>query len=256
MLPIASALLLLAVLAWPRRSPGQPAWPPDRPHRGRADSTGRLSGPQGSQARRGLLRSRRLPLARHGPRGARAGQVLDVLDALGPALEAGLPAGAAVRCLHECATDPRSVELLGRLARAADAGEPLSAVWGAQARSLRSCELDLVAQAWALSERLGAPLAEAVALSADLLRKRMARQRRVAIALSGPRASMTVLTLLPLAGPGVGLLIGVPPTELYAGAAAKASLAAGLLAMGGGRWWCAALVRGLAVPRSVRQSRP
>ncbi len=174
--------------------------------------------------------------------------VLELLDALAPALRAGLPPSSALRCIQAPGTGPGR-DIVTELVAAADLGERLAPIWVARAERAASPELALVGRAWCLSESLGAPLADSVALGAELVRQRLGRQRRLAIALAGPRATTWVLTLLPLAGPGVALLLGVSPTQLYGNAAAALSVGAGVLLIAVGRRWCARMVRSLTVAR-------
>jgi tight adherence protein B len=95
-----------------------------------------------------------------------------------------------------------------------------------------------VARAWALSERTGAPLADAIDTAVEVLRDRRRAEERLAAAGAGPRASMAVLCLLPLSGPVVGLACGVGPRQLYLGSpAATASALTGLALAGLAVWW-------------------
>ena len=262
---IAAALVLGAVLVWPSRgrvgvdgmgvrsavprSTGGPSRPGVQSTHPWEGFRGRLGG-----------RGRRT-------RSAELEAVLVILDSLAPALRAGLAPAGALRCL-DVATGPpmavamlrapgaapvhpglSAVDLVVDLLAAAEAGERLAPVWGRAARVSGSPELALISRAWALSEDLGAPLADSVALAADLVRQRTARERRLAVALAGPRASTTVLSLLPALGPGVALLLGISPAELYGSASAVSSVAVGGLFLMVGRWWCARMVGGLARPR-------
>lgn len=59
--------------------------------------------------------------------------------------------------------------------------------------------------------------------------------RRVSAATAGPRATMQLLTLLPLAGVAVCAVIGVNPTRLYSGAAGLSALGLGAILLWGGR---------------------
>lgn len=179
---------------------------------------------------------------------------MSVLDALAPALRAGLAPVVALGCLDLTVARSSGVSvLLTRLVEAAEQGAPLAPVWMSHARDAGSPELALIGRAWALSESLGAPLADCVGTAADLVRQRIARERRLAVALAGPRATMTVLTVLPLAGPGVGLLLGIGPAELYSGVPALASVILGIVFLAVGRLWCAAMVRRLARPRAAEE---
>jgi tight adherence protein B len=83
--------------------------------------------------------------------------------------------------------------------------------------------------------------------TAGLLRARVRAERRTAGSVAGARATMNVLTALPLGGPLVALALGVGPRELYAGSAVTAVclIAGGLLVLAG-RWWVARMVGAVA----------
>ncbi|GAA1992293.1 hypothetical protein GCM10009817_38060 [Terrabacter lapilli] len=134
--------------------------------------------------------------------------------------------------------------LVGALLQASEHAEPASQVWTEWARHSGSAELTLVAAAWRLSETTGAPLASAVERAVRGLLDARTRRGKVAVAVAGPRATVTVLTLLPLTGPLFGLACGVDPARLYLGSPiATASAAAGLLLVWTGRVWCSRMVR-------------
>lgn len=102
---------------------------------------------------------------------------------------------------------------------------------------------EVVAQARELSLACGVPLADAWASAAGLLREEETLRRKVAVALAGPRATMRLLTVLPIAGPVVGLVFGIDPVRLYLGSpVAGGCLVLGLLLLALGRWWCARLL--------------
>lgn len=181
----------------------------------------------------------------------RAGDVetaaLALLDAAGPALQAGLTPAAAVRLAATSAHGLPSDQLLRfvtGLDDAARAGRPTSTVWADLATRSGSAPVAFVAGAWRLSEVTGAPLAEAVERAAEALRDARARQRRVAVAVAGPRATVLVLTTLPLTGPLFGLACGLSPVELYLGSSlALVSVVAGAVLVLLGRLWCRRLVK-------------
>ncbi len=134
--------------------------------------------------------------------------------------------------------------LVGSLTAAAHRGVGLADVWAQWARLTRSPDLAFVASAWALSEHHGAPLAVAVDRAAAGLREARARRRRVAVAVAGPKATVTVLTLLPLAGPAFGAACGIDPATLYLGSPLAATGAlVGLALIIVGRLWCQAMIR-------------
>ncbi|MCU1538247.1 MAG: Type secretion system domain [Humibacillus sp.] len=133
--------------------------------------------------------------------------------------------------------------LLTSLTTAADHGVGLADVWAQWARLTRSSDLAFVASAWSLSEHHGAPLAVAVERAAAGLREARARRRRVAVAVAGPRATVTVLTLLPLAGPAFGAACGIDPATLYLSSPlATAGAVTGVLLIVVGRLWCRAMI--------------
>ncbi len=134
--------------------------------------------------------------------------------------------------------------LVGVLLDASDRAEPTSPVWAAWAERSGSAELAFVAAAWRLSETTGAPLASAVDRAVRGLLDARARRGKVAVAVAGPRATVTVLTLLPLTGPLFGLACGIDPATLYLGSPiATACAALGLVLSWAGRVWCTRTVR-------------
>ncbi len=194
--------------------------------------------------------------------------VLDLLDGISPALDAGLPparavaiAGAAslgrsgVRGARRSTTrsgQRRSREmewLVESLLDVAEAGQPLSSIWAECARRTGSTDLGFVASAWRLSETTGTPLAAAVARAAEGLRDARARRTKVAVLVAGPKATVTVLTVLPLTGPLFGLACGVHPVAMYLGSSLSfASLLLGLALIVLGRFWCSRIVRQAVAP--------
>ncbi|MBT9257777.1 hypothetical protein KMZ30_19595 [Phycicoccus sp. KQZ13P-1] len=98
-------------------------------------------------------------------------------------------------------------------------------------------DLRLLARAWSLSEGTGAGAAHTTAAAAASLRARSTARDLRDATLAGPRASMRVLTALPLVGPAVGLALGLSPAVLYATPAARLSAGVGaLLTLAGWAW--------------------
>jgi tight adherence protein B len=174
-----------------------------------------------------------------------------MLEAIAPALEAGMAPASALRIAAEARSgsgrpDPLAA-LAGDLASAAAEGAPLGPLWREAARAEGSGELLLLSQAWSLTEDLGVRLAQAVRTTAVLLEERIAQERRVEGAVAGARATVSLLTVLPLAGPLLGLLLGIGPAELYGGSRlTQGSLVLGLSLVGIGRWWVRRMVRAVA----------
>lgn len=166
---------------------------------------------------------------------------LQVLDGLAAALQAGLPVPQAVRLAVSQIDrspgrqdDPGLVGGWDELARAAGQGQALAPVWHRLARRTDSSTLHSVARAWRVAALTGAPLAAAIRVSTHASRERRRLERAVQVATAGARATVTVLTLLPLAGVGLAMLLGVPPTSLYSHpiALAGAGVGAALIAVG------------------------
>jgi tight adherence protein B len=133
------------------------------------------------------------------------------------------------------------------MASAAADGVMLGPLWLEAAESEGSAELTLLAHAWSLSEDLGAPLAQAVRTTTALIEARIAHERRLAGAVAGAKATVNLLTVLPVAGPLLALVLGIGPAELFGGSRlTQGSLALGLGLAGIGRWWVHQMVRAVA----------
>lgn len=193
---------------------------------------------------------------RHWRPGRRAAAVstqdlLALLEAIAPALEAGMAPASALRIAADARSAPGHPDPLGALARAmassAADGASLGPLWREAAESEGSAELLLLAQAWSLTEDMGAPLAQAVRTTAGLLEARIAHERRLAATVAGAKATVNVLTVLPIGGPLVALVLGIGPGELYGSSRlTQGSLVLGLCLAGVGRWWVRRMVRAVA----------
>lgn len=177
--------------------------------------------------------------------------LLALLEAIVPALEAGMSPAAALRIAADARSTPGDADPLASLARAmasaAADGASLGPLWREAAESAGSAELFLLAQAWSLTEDMGAPLAQAVHTTAGLLEARIAHERRLAAAVAGARATVNVLTVLPIGGPLIGLVLGIGPRELYASShLTQVSLVLGVCLAGIGRWWVRRMIRAVA----------
>ena len=93
------------------------------------------------------------------------------------------------------------------------AGGAAGAVW--RRHAAHRPELGAVAGAWALSEDLGVALAPSMTTSAQVLRARVQARRRLEASTAGARATMRMLTLLPLVGLLAGFAFGLTPWEVY-----------------------------------------
>lgn len=255
---LAAVLLASAVLLWPvhRRTSGILTRPTGR--QGRAAPVD-----PGARAAR---RPRSLPGAPRRLREREQTRVLvQLMDALVPALQAGLSPAQALALVGDVVLDPvaplgrrpplngsrarsaqasaQVAEWLTSLGAAAEAGEPLGPVWRRWAAAGGSAEVTTLARAWSLSEVTGAPLADGVAAAASAARAVARHRHAVDAATAGARATMNLLSVLPLGGVCVAVLVGVGPASLYASRASQSCLGAGILMLSFGRWWVRAMIR-------------
>lgn len=215
MLTLSSVCLVLAIMVWP--TTGAPATP--MAHR---------------------LESLRVIARRHGGRPGRPASAAERRDR--EALTFTRSAAAAARAglsADDCARAGRRAVEATR-AGAVQPGRP------APRGSSSSEAVDLaptVAQAaWRISEQTGASLADGLDVAADLMTARHDDARRVREVTAGARATIRLLTVLPLAGLVGGPLLGVTPAQLTT-APLAGCVALGLALLVGGRVWVAALVR-------------
>jgi tight adherence protein B len=249
-------MLAVAVYVWPRRATWrdrQATWRVVRPIRPRPGGRERSPGD-------GALAVART--ARRRGRAADAlpeGQLVSVLEGLTATLRAGL---TPARALHHLAASRGAADqragsgadgascwtdqLLERLAAEATAGSALEPVWRREAVARGSPALLAVAEGWAMTERHGAPLVDVLDVVARALRDGARTQAAVDVALAGPRATATLLGVLPLGGLVLGELVGVHPVAVLLGTSAGRGLgSAGLACTVAGRVWMQRLVAGV-----------
>lgn len=112
-----------------------------------------------------------------------------------------------------------------------------------------AADVERVARAWSLAERRGVPLAELLGQAHRDIRWRVRFSAGVRAQLAGPRATATVLTVLPLLGIGLGELIGADPIGvLRGGLIGQALLVVGVGLAAAGATWSDHILRS-AVPR-------
>lgn len=226
MIAWSAAGLALAVLCWPvRRTPARIARP--RP-----------------AARDGECRAR--------PRGrwrapTPADQVLQVLDMVAAQVRAGAAPVEAWQAALDVVDVPRTTataEPVADLLRWAGGTGGASGDPAAQA----------AAAAWRLAERTGAPLADLLDSVCATVRAERADRAAVEAALAGPRATSRLLLALPVAGIGLGELIGAAPVHvLWATPAGRACALTGSALLLAGRFWMrrqVGSVEALARPRA------
>lgn len=246
------AALCLAVLVWPTTQASR------LPAGGRSSSqadqrtSGTGAGPGAAVPT--VLLSRLGRAGRYRPRRGAAAEIADWAEALTPCLRAGLPPGHALLLSAQALRSPSDAlrVSLDQAQAAARRGDRLGPVWSQAAAEQGLPQLAFLARAWQLSEELGASLVPAVQSTAAVLRERQGAERRLAAAAAGPRASMWLLTALPLSGPLVGLFFGVGPLGLYAGSGTTlVFLGAGVVLEAVGWWWSRRLLRRAMRPQQV-----
>ncbi|MFN8084718.1 MAG: type II secretion system F family protein [Dermatophilaceae bacterium] len=263
MLTVSLALCALgAVLSWPG--------PARRWARPRVPSSGRGGAPSGHAARGAVarivhsVRRRAVPgrwPAYLGVERSRAGltsgrgasaagaEVAAAVAALAAGLRAGLPTVAAARAALGGATAPGAgATFLAVVAAAASSGDPVGPRLTALARD--SPDLAFLAQAWVVAERTGAPLAPTLTSAARDIRAALARQRRLAVLAAGPRATMHLLTVLPLLGPLA--MMGLAGLDRpWSTPVARSAVLAGVVLLWLGRRWAAWMIRRALRPPGV-----
>ncbi|SHE73095.1 type II secretion system F family protein [Streptoalloteichus hindustanus] len=162
-------------------------------------------------------------------------------------LVAELRAGAHPATAAEGATadaDPQVATVLTTLAAASRLGGDMNLALRAASgeHPVFGDALEGLANAWALSERFGVPLADLVdALCADL-DHRVRFTRQVHAGMAGPRATAAVLAALPLLGVLLGEAVGASPwSVLTTSTAGQALLAIGACLICAGLTWSARL---------------
>jgi tight adherence protein B len=135
---------------------------------------------------------------------------------------------AAVELLPQAvavADQPRHV--LARLAGAAGAPAALQSLHAA----------------WALSDDVGAPLADVLGTVAAAIRQDGDVEADIEAALAAPRSTARLLAVLPLAGLGLGELIGAHPLAMLLHTAiGRVCAVLGLALAIAGQWWTRRLV--------------
>ncbi|WP_066290148.1 type II secretion system F family protein [Arthrobacter sp. B6] len=159
---------------------------------------------------------------------------------------AGLRAGSRL--------SPGSVAVLGAARAAAFRGAPASdairsavpAAFG-RAGGREPRIWDQLAACFDIAEASGCPLADVLTRFAAQLEVEDDAEAARQTALAGPRATVGLLTWLPLMGLGLGIALGVDPVAILVGTPlGLASLASGLVLTVAGRIWSARLVRAAA----------
>ncbi|MEW9874179.1 type II secretion system F family protein [Arthrobacter sp. HS15c] len=147
-----------------------------------------------------------------------------------------------------------SVAVLGAARAAAFRGAPVSdAIRSAAPAAFRQTGgqerriWSQLAACFDIAEASGCPLADVLTRLAAQLEVEDDAEAARETALAGPRATVSLLTWLPLMGLGLGIALGVDPLAILVGTPlGLASLGAGAVLTVAGRIWSARLVHGAA----------
>lgn len=153
-----------------------------------------------------------------------------ILASAAHAASLGRPVGAALRTAAQIVESSEDLPHGG--------GRRAAAVW----RSVAAC-IDT-------AEASGSPLAAVLERLAAQFEADADAAAARAVALAGPKATAKVLSVLPLAGLGLGILMGVDPLGLLLSTPLGAgSLVAGVFLTLVGRWWSSRLVHSASEER-------
>lgn len=174
--------------------------------------------------------------------------VLPLLDGLSASLAAGLTPEESLRMASQTSMAAGIRAMLIPVLEAAQEGRPLGVSWQRIAREHDHPDLSSLARAWLISERLGCPLSDAVATTASTSRSRTTMDQRLSSATAGARATCALLSVLPIGGIGIALMLGIDPLTLYGNPLSLASALIGLSLLMAGRWMVSLLI-GRVCPR-------
>jgi len=165
--------------------------------------------------------------------------VADFAELSAVGLDAGLPAAEAARLACDVGGSAATRTEFAKLGQQISAAQEQGGSIGECLRQASEGDRDLafLAAAWQLSDEFGVAAAPAARESAAVLRERAAGDDRRTVLAAGPRASMWLLTLLPLSGPAVALVLGLPVGEVYGSSVALVAAVCGLLLTGLGWVW-------------------
>lgn len=260
---LAAVFAASSCLAWPGRAgrdDGEHGNPRDGPvpvARVQRTPSGMPGLPGPARGRVGSRPGRRLAaaLGALGVRG-RAGRrhtswVADFGEVVAVGLDAGLDLSAAALASAE---SPGVLAAAGWLhpclVEAVDGGRGVTALLDS-APDLSDDERDdlaLLVRAWRLAERAGAAASTVTASAAASIRERRAAADRTRVVVSGPSASMVLLSVLPLTGPAAAALVGLTPDRLYDTAGSRSLALVGLLLTASGWAWARRLIRRASRP--------
>lgn len=162
----------------------------------------------------GVVGRRRAARAARATAAATASEVCDALRRITDELRSGAHPAAALDGVR--ADGPLARGVLADAAAAARMGEDVAAALRRSAAGQPSIAADLgrIADAWALADRHGIPLADLLAGARSDIAWRLQFGRRTEAQLAGPRATIAVLTALPAVGLLLGQVFGADPLRV------------------------------------------
>ncbi|MFI5060700.1 MAG: type II secretion system F family protein [Actinomycetales bacterium] len=186
------------------------------------------------------------PERRH-PRlaGAAADEAAGAIERLATLLEAGVAPESAWMYLGEFSAHPVVSQVASTVSSGVRPIDAFAASTGVRAKGAEPWRA--LAAAWAVAEASGAPLAPSLRELATALGDRAETEREIEVALAGPLATSRLVAWLPVAGLGLGMLMGVDILGTLLGSV----VGGGVLVLGGalmlgGRFWTRLLARSAA----------
>lgn len=166
-------------------------------------------------------------------------RAIAVIDRAAALLRIGLPPAAVTAQLAEV-SDEDLAEVLLRTTRSLSLGDDPATAFDRHVHALPESLAQVLTglgAVWTVAESAGAPAADVLERYARSRREIAEAERERAVALAGPKATVTVLTWLPAAGLGLALLIGADPVSLLSSPPGLVSIGAGVLLLLAGRLW-------------------
>lgn len=174
-------------------------------------------------------------MRRRGPPATGAEGVAAVAATCAALMRGGIAAERALPIAAEETRDPGALDVAARVAAGASIAEAIAAQGQPEWRVL--------AAAWELAERSGAPLSHALAGIAAALRELTRLRQQRTVLLSGPRATVRMVAALPPLALVLGGLLGFDPLPVLLSPVGAALLCAGAVLLGAGVGWARSLAR-------------
>jgi tight adherence protein B len=170
-------------------------------------------------------------------------QLIALLTAFRQELTAGIPANQAIENVVRDQPSEFFANCKSDLAATSD----LLGALGQDAKQLESTSLEQLVKILNINRASGAPITRALDMMIKSALIRHERTQQISAELSGVRATITVLALLPLLGAFLGMMIGVNvPYWLLSNRLGWLCLTLGLTLEGLGLCWVRKLIRGVS----------